>query len=164
MDPSCTLPYGVQLNYYGSILQAGSGRMTSVHERYIRMLELNPMKPYFVGQIQYCLHGPLAYNVTASFSIGSRFPFPLKVSKSLACSVNMNLSAWFPIFAKPLHLSKVSGSRLSPCASFGHSQWPFENPSKVEIVPSLMSYTSEHIVPVSSSQLHCQSSPGRMHW
>lgn len=27
-----------------------------------------------------------------------------------------------------------------------------------------MSYTSEHIVPVSSSQLHCHNSPGRMHW
>jgi hypothetical protein len=70
---------------------------------------------------------------------------------------------------------------LTPCDSFGFSQWPepkmhqyrfvgaqqrrFKGPDRPfekVVILECRTYTSETIVPVSSSQLHCQSSPGLM--
>jgi hypothetical protein len=59
-------------------------------------------------------------------------------------------SVCFPISAKPRHLFKSSGFRLSPCASFACCQWPCENPRSVLILFCGTSYTKLQMVPVSA--------------
>lgn len=87
--------------------------------------------------------------VGCSGSMSSISPRPSYTSSSVACSGRMCLSICVPILARPLHRSKSAWLRLSPCASSGLSQCPFENAMYVVMRFFSRSAMMDTTVPVS---------------